>query len=126
MFSRVCLILMGCLAVSVPTIAADMQVQAVDKGCWVEIFDDDKYDASDPHVTVQGPMQSATLKNFSGRDWSNDIESLIMGSNATMHAYSDKDFKGTEISFTPNQRVPDLSDLKMANEIESLKITCGR
>ena len=41
-------------------------------------------------------------------------------------AYSKKDFKGTEISFTPGQRVPDLSKLDMSNEIESMKITCGK
>jgi hypothetical protein len=41
-------------------------------------------------------------------------------------AYSKKDFKGTEVAFTPGQRVPDLSKLDMSNEIESMKISCGK
>jgi hypothetical protein len=60
-----------------------------------------------------------------GRDWSNDIESVIVGPNANVKAYKDKDYQGTEIAFAPNQRIPDLGKLKMGNNIESMKITCG-
>jgi hypothetical protein len=105
--------------------AADIELQVVDKNCWIEVFDDTKYDADDPHVKVQGPKEYASLKNLNGRDWNDDIQSVIVGSDATVVAYSKKDFKGTEISFTPGQRVPDLSKLDMSNEIESMKITCG-
>ncbi len=105
--------------------AADMEVQVVDKACWIEIFEDTKYDADDPHVRIDGPRELSTLTNLNGKDWSNDIESVIVGSNARVLAYEDKDFKGTEIAFAPNQRVPDLSDLKMGNDIESMRITCG-
>jgi hypothetical protein len=106
--------------------AADMELQVVDKNCWIEVFDDTKYDADDPHVKVQGPKEYASLKNLDGRDWNNDIQSVIVGTDATVVAYSKKDFKGTEISFTPGQRIPDLSKLDMSNEIESMKITCGK
>jgi hypothetical protein len=37
----------------------------------------------------------------------------------------DKAFTGPETTFTPGQRVPQLSKLKMSNTIESIKITCG-
>jgi hypothetical protein len=106
--------------------AADMELQVVDKNCWIEVFDDTKYDADDPHVKVQGPKEYASLKNLSGRNWNNEIQSVIVGSDATMMAYSKQDFKGTELAFTPGQRVPDLSKLDMSNEIESMKITCGK
>jgi len=106
--------------------AADMEVQLVDKNCWIEVFDDTKYDVDDPHVKVQGPKEYPSLKNLSGRDWNNDIQSVIVGSSATVLAYKDKDFKGTEIAFTSGQRIPDLSKLDMSNDIESLKITCGK
>ncbi|WP_447978366.1 hypothetical protein [Candidatus Nitrospira bockiana] len=106
--------------------AADLQLQLVDKDCWIEVFDDDKYDADDPHVKIPGPQEFASLKNLGGRDWANDIESVIVGPSATVHAYSDKDFHGTELAFTPNQRVPDLAKLDMANDIESMKISCGK
>ena len=38
--------------------AADIEVQMVDKNCWIEVFDDTKYDADDPHVKVQGLKNS--------------------------------------------------------------------
>ncbi|MGC3975203.1 MAG: beta/gamma crystallin domain-containing protein [Nitrospira sp.] len=110
----------------VPAYAADLEMQVVDKNCFIEIFEDDNFDADDPHVVLQGPKEYATLKNLAGKDWSNDIESVIVGSNATVRAYEDKDFKGTEIAFAPGQRVPNLGKLDMANDIESLKITCGK
>jgi len=111
---------------ALPAYAADLELQVVDKNCFMEIFEDDDFDADDPHVVLQGPKEYATLKNLAGKDWSNDIESVIVGSNATVRAYEDKDFKGTEIAFAPGQRVPNLGKLDMANDIESLKITCGK
>jgi len=116
------LIAIGALSVE----AADMEIQMVDKNCWIEVFDDTKYDADDPHVKVDGPKEYASLKNLNGRDWNNDIQSVIVGSGATVLAYKDKDFKGTEIAFAPGQRIPDLSQLDMSNHIESMKITCGK
>lgn len=114
------------LAAAFPASAADLELQVVDKNCFMEIFEDDDFDADDPHVVLQGPKEYATLKNLAGKDWSNDIESVIVGSNATVRAYEDKDFKGTEIAFAPGQRVPNLGKLDMANDIESLRITCGK
>ncbi len=116
------LIAIGALSVN----AADMEIKMVDKNCWIEVFDDTKYDADDPHVKVEGPKEFASLKNLNGRDWNNDIQSVIVGSGATVLAYKDKDFKGTEIAFASGQRIPDLSKLDMSNDIESMKITCGQ
>jgi len=116
------------LLVGVNTVAqaADLEVQVVDKACWVEIYEDDNYDKDDPHIQLQGPAEYATLKDLQGRNWNNDIESLIVGPGATVKAYKDKDFKGTEISFTSNQRVPNLSKVDMGNTIESMRITCNK
>ena len=117
----------GVIAVGALTVqAADMELQLVDKNCWIEIFEDDNFDADDPHVKIQGPKEVSTMKNLEDKDWANDIESVIVGSNASVHAYEDKDFKGTEITFAPGQRVPNLGKLDMANDIESMKISCGK
>jgi len=115
------LIAIGALSVE----AADMEIKMVDKNCWIEVFADTKYDADDPHVKVDGPKEFASLKNLNGRDWNNDIQSVIVGSGAMVLAYKDKDFKGTEIAFASGQRIPDLSKLDMSNDIESMKITCA-
>ncbi|MCS6294953.1 MAG: hypothetical protein H8K09_01840 [Nitrospira sp.] len=120
------LMTVGLALVGLPVFAADLETQVIDKNCFMEIFEDDNFDVDDPHVVLQGPKEYATLKNLAGKDWSNDIESVIVGSNATVRAYEDKDFKGTEIAFAPGQRVPNLGKLDMANDIESLKISCGK
>jgi len=103
--------------------ASDLKVE--DKNCYIEVFDDDSFDEDDPHVKIQGPAEYSTLKDVYGRNWNNDIESVIVGSNATVHAWMNKDYSGPEITFTPGQRVSKLSKLSMANTIESMKITCG-
>ena len=108
-----------------PSTGSAVDLQVVDKNCYIEIFDDDDFDEGDPHVKIQGPAEYATLKNVYGRDWSRDIESVIVGSNATVHAWISKDFTGPQVTFTPGQRVPKLSKLKASNAIESMKITCG-
>jgi hypothetical protein len=104
--------------------AADLELQVIDKGCWVEVYEDDNYDKDDPHLQIQGPAEFASLKDLKGRNWNNDIESLIVGPSATVKAYKDRDFKGTEIAFTSNQRVPDLGKLDMSDDIESMKLSC--
>ena len=109
-----------------PAQAADIETQAVDKNCFIEIFEDDNFDADDPHVVLQGPKEYASLKDVGGKDWANDIESVIVGSNATVRVYEDKDFKGTELALVPGQRVKNLGKLDMANDIESMKIACGK
>jgi hypothetical protein len=104
--------------------AADLEMQLVDKNCWIEVFDDTKYDASDPHAKLQGPKEYAALKDVNGKNWSNDIESVIVGSGTTVRAYKERDFQGPEIVLNSGQRVPNLSELGMSNDIESMKIVC--
>jgi len=108
-----------------PSIGWAVDLKVVDKNCWIEIFDDDEFDEGDAHVKIQGPADYSSLKDVYGRDWSNDIESVIVGSNATVKAWMNKDFSGPEITFSPGQRVPKLSKLSMSNTIESMKISCG-
>ena len=108
-----------------PAFAADLETQVIDKNCYIEVFDDDNFDMDDAHVKLQGPKEFASLSDVSGKNWNNDIESVIVGSNARVKAYSEKDFKGTELAFAPGQRVPKLGKLDMNNDIESMKISCG-
>jgi hypothetical protein len=124
---RLALLLVGLVGVGVISAyaAADIEMKTVDKACWAEVYEDTDFDVKDPHVKIQGPTQIATLKDYSGFNWNNEIESIVVGPNAHVMAYSDKDFKGTELELTPNKRANDLSKLNMSDEIESLKITCG-
>lgn len=105
--------------------ASDVELKTVDKACWAEIFEDTDFDKNDPHVTIQGPAEMPNLKDFSGRNWNNEIESIIVGPNAEIKAYPDKNYEGTELVLKPNRRASDLSKLNMSDDIESMKISCG-
>ena len=119
------IIVSGMIAIGTLTVeAADMEMKMVDKNCWIEVFDDTKYDDNNPHLLLQGPKEYATLKDLQGKDWSNDIESVIVGPGATVRAYKERDFKGPEFVFASGQHIPKLSKLDMSNEIESMKIAC--
>ena len=69
-----------------PSIGSAVDLKVVDKNCWIEVFDDDEFDEDDPHVKIQGPAEYSTLKDVYGRNWNNDIESVIVGSNAHIAA----------------------------------------
>ena len=126
LFLKMGLPLVAAIAFSVvPSMAADLETQVIDKNCYVEVFDDDDFDMKDDHYKIQGPKEFASLRDVGGKDWNNDIESVIVGTNARVKAYSDKDFKGTELAFAPGQRVPNLGKLDMKDDIESMKIACG-
>lgn len=106
--------------------ASDIEVQVVDKNCWADLFEDTGFDLDDPHVRVLGPFESATLEDVAGQKWNNEIESLVVGPNARVYAYKDRDFSGTEGIFVANQRISDLGELALSDDIESLKIKCGK
>ena len=126
LFLKIGLPLIAAIAFCVmPAMAADLETQVIDKNCYIEVFDDDDFDMKDAHYKIQGPKEFASLRDVGGKDWNNDIESVIVGTNARVKAYSDKDFKGTELAFAPGQRVPNLGKLDMKDDIESMKIACG-
>src|SRR3712207_2466205 len=111
---------------TLPAWAADPTAPRTgEQGCWVEIFDDEDFDENDPHTRVQGPIELPSLKALNGRNWANDISSVMVGPHAAARAYSDRDYKGTELALLPGQRIGDLSELDMGNTIESLKIKCA-
>jgi len=124
---RLALILAGLMGMGVVAAyaASDIELKTVDKACWAEIFEDTDFDKNDPHVTIQGPAEIPSLKDFSGRNWNNEIESIVVGPNAEIKAYPDKDYQGTELVLKPNRRANDLSKLNMSDDIESMKISCG-
>ena len=120
-------VLSAALTAAMPCLTnAALETQGVDKDCWVELYEVVDFGKNVSNMRIQGPAEYATLDNLNGADWGNEIESLVMGPNATMKAYNRKDYKGKEIAFLPNQRVNDLAKLAMANAIDSFKLTCGK
>lgn len=117
-----CVVAMGL----VPAYAADLKMEAIDKICWVEIFEDDIYDDGDPQVKLQGPKEGATLKQSSEQGLESRYRKRHRLLQCSVHVYKGKDHNGTGITFVPDQRVPNLGRLDMANDIESIKVTYGR
>ncbi|HEX9154223.1 MAG TPA: hypothetical protein VF819_01595 [Nitrospira sp.] len=72
------------------------------------------------------PKDVAILNHLQRKDLRNEIESAIVGSSASIQAYEDEDYKSTELAFRPGQCKPNLGSLGIANDIESMKIICGK
>jgi hypothetical protein len=87
---RIIVVSIALLLSALPVYAVNPELQVVDKDCWVEIFEDNGFDMDDPHVKLMGPQEYATMKNLMGRDWNDDIESLVVGPSAHIKAYSKK------------------------------------
>lgn len=98
---------------------------SAEKNCWADIFGDPAFDPHKSSVRLVGPFQASTLEELAGQNWNDAIQSLIVGPNATVHVYRDRDFSGTELIFMSNQRIShELNELDMSHNIESLKIQC--
>jgi hypothetical protein len=95
-----------------------------DPDCWVQIYDTDNFNSGSSSATIRGPIDLATLDNLEGKDWEDEIESLIVGPDAELHVWKSMNYAGTELTFQPGQKVAELGDLDYANEIGSMKVVC--
>ena len=75
-----------------------------------------------PATMRRGPRPC--LKDLNDRDWGNEIESVIMGPDASLLVYTETNFKGGGMAFVSNQRVLDLDKFQIANDVESLRVEC--
>ena len=92
--------------------------------CWVKVYDADHFDGGSSSATIRGPIDLATLDNLEGKDWEDQIESLIVGPDAELHVWKSANYAGTELTFQPGQKVEALGDLDYEDEIGSMKVVC--
>ncbi|MVF22816.1 hypothetical protein EVC37_14505 [Methylocaldum sp. BRCS4] len=122
---------------------------AAAKECWLDLYDKADYQGS--HVRLKGPVELSNLKSLSGEDWSNRIESLVVGPDAEIYAFRQENFEDTpqgpiyhqkelqawgekdigsaqdlKISFGPGTKEHHLGDLNFHRNINSLKVQCRR
>jgi hypothetical protein len=74
---------------------------------------------------VYGPAEHSNLRNLpnsGGKDWGDQIDSLIVGPQAWVQTFEDEDFEDTELWFVPNQMVRSLDELGMGDDIDSMRI----
>lgn len=117
--------------------------------CWVDIYD--KTDFKGAHTRIEGPVELPSLSRLDGSDWSNRIESLMVGGKAQVTAFRLENFKeeqeegpayhgeaikawgekaesygDEEITFGPGKKEHHLGELRFHQNIKSLKIKCLR
>ncbi len=114
--------------------------------CWLEIYEDNDFKGA--NTRIDGPAELADLRNLAGQNWSNRIDSLIVGSKAQVWAFTDINFEDTldaplnhpdalqawgerkenntekEITFGPGKKAHHLGELNFHHNINSLKIAC--
>lgn len=87
--------------------------------CYIDIWRDADFRGGT--VRIYGPAEYAALE-FAGMGWGDDIGSLRVGPNAFVMAYHRRDFQDELVTFGPNDEVADLSQFKLDDDIESMRI----
>ena len=97
--------------------------------CWVHLFDDKNYDATDDNHMICGPGKWANLRSLAGAVkpiWGDEVESLRVGPKATVIVWADENFTGMTQTFGPGSAVPSLkaSTPGLSDNISSIEIRC--
>jgi hypothetical protein len=100
-------------------VIATQPTARTEPGCWVDVYSDTEFKGL--HLRVVGPAKYPNLI-MGGDDWSNDIESLVVGPNTWVKVHKDKNFSGPSLWLVPNQRIKNLADLNFTNAIESMEL----
>lgn len=115
--------------------------------CWVDLYD--RPDFKGVHVRLEGAQDLPQLKDLKGADWSNRIESLVVGPEAELVAYQQADYNeehhgqvyhpdalrawgakelpalhDLEITFGQGKKEHHLGELRFHKNINSLKLRC--
>lgn len=93
-------------------------------GCWVWIYSDDEFEG--PNDILCGPFKRSNmikLPNAHVTDWSEEINSMKIGPNATLRIWEDVDFEGYSKFYNPGTVKTDFdedSDVEQANSMEMI------
>ena len=88
-------------------------------GCYIDVWMKTNFEGTS--VRIQGPAEYPSL-HFAQVDWGDRISSLRVGPNAFVIAYRDPDFGDREVTFGPDDEVADLGDLKLDDDIDSMRV----
>ncbi|MBV8857186.1 MAG: hypothetical protein JOZ02_09675 [Acidobacteria bacterium] len=87
--------------------------------CYIDVWRE--ADFRGETVRIYGPGEYASLELAEG-NWADDIGSLRVGPNAFVVAYRRRDFQDEPVTFGPDDEIPDLSQFKFDDDIESMKV----
>lgn len=115
--------------------------------CWIEVFDRTDFEGN--RVRIEGPAALPSLTRLGGGDWSDRIESVVVGPAASVTVYrneglrlepepgpayhgeaikswgeSPEAYSDQQVTFGPGKREHHLGELRFHRNIRSLKVTC--
>jgi hypothetical protein len=95
--------------------------------CSVQIWEDENYE--DDNDLIVGPVDSKDMKNLPGAnkdDWGDEIDSLKVGSKATVTVWQNEDYKNNSATYGPGTEKTNLrGNPNFGDDIDSMKITCA-
>ena len=95
----------------------------LENGCWAQFYPE--LDFKGDVATLTGPVALESADKMSGKHLKRDIDSLVIGSKATLTVYEHAMFKDRTVSFGPNSRLNELiTKLGVGGHIESLELEC--
>ena len=90
-------------------------------GCFIHFFDGEDLDDQDDNFQLIDPGEYKNLADLPGadRDWTDEADSLRVGSGATVTIYSEENFEGTSKQLEPDTEIADVE-----HEPKSLEMVC--
>ena len=97
------------------------ETEGPDDGCFIHLFDGEDLDDQDDNFQLIDPGEYKNLADLPGadRDWTDEADSLRVGSGATVTIYSDENFEGTSEELQPDTELADVE-----HEPKSLEMVC--
>ena len=112
-------IAIGSCATSPPNVAT---LAPNPNGCFLFIYDRTGFSGS--RSLVNGPVRLASLDRIGGDShWNRRIQSLEVGSAASVALFTAENFSGRTTTFSPATRAPTLTS-EFAGRIRSLTLSC--
>lgn len=117
----------GQMTVEVPVIVmVPIQVSndlAMDKGCWVKLYD--KKDYQGDSLMLVGPINLAQMIGPFGFSWEDKVRSLEVGANANLTIYDNRNFRDQDNFISAGKKVPDMSKkMGFLDNFRSMMLSC--
>jgi hypothetical protein len=87
--------------------------------CYVEVWSEKNFQGE--FLRIEGPNEYRALE-LASLSWGDSISSLRVGPAAFVLVYSEREFKGSMLTFGPNQEVINLDDLDFNDQVDSIRL----
>ena len=96
---------------------------AMDKGCWVKLYD--KKDYQGDSLMLVGPVNLAQMIGPFGFNWEDKVRSLEVGANANLTIYDNRNFRDQDNFISAGKKVPDMSKkMGFLDNFRSMMLSC--